>query len=247
MARLKAQLDVPAWSDRIYHEFTDRAPNWVWSVELWQWLYDTGAEWCMQLQDDVVAAPCFWPALRAMLSSLPEDADIIGLSAVHPMATEWARRGHRWYKTDCLLVGWAYVIRREAMGIFLDQRADLTRRYGKACEDVLLGQFARETERGVWHPCPTIVDHDTSIPSSYQNDDHSTRRPQVTWRDYGEGSLTDPTWWKPGAKTATLPMPSQRLCWMCQAEDIRAQSSNGVGICGKCIGACLGSFMQGGR
>lgn len=254
MGRLRAELLLSSATSGIsnvkadhYREFADRAPNWVWSLDLWNWLHETGAEWCMQLQDDVMAAPCFWPALRAMLSSLPKEAEIVGLSAVHPMAPEWARRGHRWYRTKALLVGWAYVIRRDALGEFLRVRERLVEKHGKKCEDVLLGQFAAESEKYIWHPCPTIVDHDTSIPSSYDNDEHSTRRPQVTWRDFGEGSMTDPTWWRPSGLPALLPMPPQRVCWMCMQKGIVAQAPNGVGVCGVCIGAMIGSNLQGGR
>lgn len=229
-----------------YREFTDKAPNWVWSVDLWKWLISTGAGWGLQLQDDTMTAPCFWPAIRAMLSSLPTEAEIVGLSSVHPMAMEMARRGHRWYRTTHLVVGWAYAVRIPTLAEFLTRRDALIEKHGKGCEDVLLGQFAAESEKNVWHPCPTIVDHDTSIPSSYQNDHHSTRRPQVTWRDYGEGSMTDTSWWKPSGLPQILPMPPQRVCWFCLERGIKAESRTGAGICGVCLGACIGSFLQGG-
>ena len=48
-----------------YREFTERAPNAVWAEKLWTWLFETGADWCLQLQDDVIVAPCFWPILKS--------------------------------------------------------------------------------------------------------------------------------------------------------------------------------------
>lgn len=248
MQRLRVALHPGGVACDRYAEFTERESNAEWSVKLWNWLYSTGADWCLQLQDDVIAAPCFWRALRSMLGALPESAAIVGLSAVHPMAPEMARRGHRWYRTTGMLVGWAYAIRREALGQFLEVREELTRQVGDKCEDVILGTFAARSGYGVWHPCPTIVDHDTSIPSSYANDHHSTRRPQVTWRDFGEGSLTDPEWWKPSGAVEILPMPPQRNCWFCLERGAVSNSAKtGAGICGVCLGACMGSVLQGGR
>lgn len=232
MARLRSQLD--SWGPVAYREFTDRAPNWEWSVRLWEWMHETGADWCLQLQDDVVVAPCFWSALHAMIAGAPPDASIIGLSATHPMAPEIARRGHRWYRTEAMLIGWAYMIRRDALEEFLAVRESITTQVGRDCEDVILGAFARASKRFVHHPCPTLADHDTTIPSSYANDHHSTRRPQVTWRDFGEGSLTDPSWWNASGVPQLLPMPPQRQCWLCGERGIVAEGRNGVGLCAEC-------------
>lgn len=237
MARLRAQLDggIPAINGKTpYREFTERAPNWEWSVKLWEWLHETGADWGMQLQDDVMVAPCFWPALGAMLAGAPEDASIIGLSAVHPLAPEMMRRGHRWYRTEAMVVGWAYMIRRDALGDFLEHRQMITDQVGRECEDVILGAYARASKRHVHHPCPTLCDHDTTIPSSYANDHHSTRRPQVTWRDFSEGSLTDPSWWAASGTPQMLPMPPQRECWICLKRPIVGEAPNGCGICLPC-------------
>lgn len=250
MTRLRSQLGYepvdaswPLGGPDEYREFTDKEPNWVWSVKLWQWLHDTGAEWCLQLQDDVEVAPCFWPALRAALAALPADAQVVGLSAVHPLSLEIARQGHRWHRTPGMLVGWAYVLRRDFLGRVLAAR---TAGGGNPpCEDVILGQFA-QMSGGVWHPTPTLCDHDTSIPSSYANDHHSHRRPQVTWRGYQEADLVSPEWWAPPQIVPTLPMPAQRECWFCLENPIMgASGKTGAGICGQCLGAILGMTLQG--
>jgi hypothetical protein len=242
MARLREALYITgnrvAPRDTLdhYREFTDRAPNAVWCEALWTWLHETGADWCLQLQDDVMVAPCFWPALRAMLSALPPEADIVGLTSTHPMTPDVARRGHRWYRTPGNLVGWAYCIRREALGEFLTARAALPETFRKKNEDEQLAEFAMRTQRGVYHPVPSIVDHDTSIPSSYANDKHSHRRPQVTWRTFTEQELTDPTWWKPSGEPEMLPMPPQFECWWCGKGQAVARSGvSGALICRTCI------------
>lgn len=243
MDRLMRQLsDRPGWGPYELRTFTDREPNWSWSLKLWRWAYETGADWCLQLQDDVEVAPCFWPALRAMLGALPSEAGIVGLSVTHPMAIEIARQGHRWFKTPSMLIGWAYAIRRDMLGAFLETRIDGAE---PPCEDVELGRFAFE-HGGVWHPCPTLCDHDTSIPSSYDNDHHATRRPPVTWRSYGEGDMCSKEWWAPPQIVQMLPMPAQRECWFCMERPIVGGSARtGAGICGVCLGALWGEILQG--
>jgi len=219
-----------------YREFTDRAPNSVWCVALWTWLHETGAEWALQLQDDVIAAPCFWPALRAMLGALPPEAEIIGLTSVHPMTPEIARRGHRWHRTPGNLVGWAYALRREALGAFLTDRAKLPESFRMQNEDEQIAIWAASTGRSIWHPVPAICDHDTSVPSSYKNDNHSLRRPAVTWRDYGEGSLCDVDWWRPSGTPELLEMPHQFNCWMCGTGRATIVSSKtGCRLCIECL------------
>jgi hypothetical protein len=232
MARLREALHIPSASLGLgpefhsldgsepahYREFTDRAPNTVWAESLWTWLLETGAEWCLQLQDDVMVAPCFWPALRAMIDALPEEAEVIGLTSVHPGSVEIARQGHRWFCTRGNVVGWAYMLRHDALSEFRIARDLLPPAFRQMNEDMQIAEWAARSGRLVWHPVPTIVDHDTSITSSYANDHHGHRRPQVTWRDFGEGSLTDPTWWKPSGQPTILGTAPMFACSWCGIE-----------------------------
>ena len=245
MNRLYNQLAGPgpvrAFMDVPYAEFREKAPISKWARDLWAWQVAQNTDWCMQLQDDTTVAPRFWPKLQAMLASLPQDAGIIGLAATHPLAMEIARRGHRWYRTDAMLIGWAWVIRRPVLQHFLSVVTDKPFK----CEDEQLGQFADHYGYKVWHPCPTLVDHDTSIASTYQNDAHSTRRPQVTWRDYGGASMEDPTWWAPGGLPEILPMPPQRMCCLClEYPEVMHSTKTNMGICGVCIGKFIGFQFQ---
>jgi hypothetical protein len=228
-------LQEPGFPVDHFCVFTERAANHVWAESMWRWLHSTGADWCLQLQDDVMVAQCFWPAIRAMLGALPPEADVVGLTSVHPMTPEIARRGHRWHRTPGNLVGWAYALRRDALGAFLEDRARLPEGFRVQNEDEQIAIWTQRSGRSVWHPVPAIVDHDTSIPSSYGNDHHSHRRPRVTWRTFDEREICDVDWWRPSGTPEMLPMPDHQLCWMCGDRPVLARSERtGCGICHEC-------------
>ena len=54
-------------------------------------------------------------------------------------------------------------------------------------EDSLVNFWAHKLGYDIWHPMPTIINHDLGVPSTYANDAHHEfsmyRRPTVTWRD----------------------------------------------------------------
>jgi hypothetical protein len=240
MARVRAQLG--AWAGP-YRELTERATNKVWPRRMWEWMISTGAEWCLSLQDDVLLAPYFDLALRAMIEHVPE-GNVLGLSAVHPIGAEVARQTHRWYRTRSWLVGWAYAMRREDLIAFLawcDKRPDAVAALN---EDSLINQWVIETGRSTWHPVPTIVDHDTSIGSTYANDQHAHRRSVVTWRDYSSGSLCDPDFWLPSGEPQLLPLPRPRHCWFCGVREASARAPNGCEICRACVSQLVAALLQ---
>lgn len=244
--------EVDRWAETDhYREFTDKAPNQVWSVEMWRWMLETGAEFCLTVQDDALAAPCFWPALRAMLTQLPR-GHLLGLSGVHPMAAEVARRGHRWYRTTSWIIGWAYGLWREDLEDFLDWRTSdegeaFTAAIAPNGEDAVLNHWTGTiAKRDVWHPVPTVVDHDVSIDSSYDNDDHGHRRPWVTWHRYAEADLVRPEFWLVNGREPvhyhTVP---QHLCWWCMRnKPVRGSQVTGAAICALCLVQTLGDCMR---
>ena len=165
--RLKSQLgNRPVY----YREFTDREPNWSWSAKLWQWAYDTGATHLIQLQDDVEVCSDFWPQLRSMVEAVP--ANIIGLESVLDL-------GAKWYSTSDGLIGVGYVVPRDILGEILKWRAEKLRPGSaeRLNEDQLIGLFCFTAGRRIYHPTPTLIDHDVTIGSTYGNDHHSHRRP----------------------------------------------------------------------
>lgn len=220
MKRLRAALDVdpvrecgPCYN---YREFTDRAPNDQWSEQVWTWLSETDAEWCLQIQEDALVAPDFLAALDAFLVALPPDADVVGLQVPHLAAPALAEEGLRRFTTADMLIGVGYVIRRTALVEFLSWRAELKDGWRTAgpkgtpaiTEDTMLGVWAMSTERPIWHPIPTLLDHDISIPSTYGHNASTGRSSVVRWdhaKKYAKPgflaawtprALEDPDFWR---------------------------------------------------
>jgi hypothetical protein len=162
-----------------YRVFGDKAPNHVWSEELWTWLAGTNATHVLQLQDDVRVCPEFWGALQALVAAHPDE--VIGLETVHPLA-KYAS-GHRWVTTSDGLVGVGYVMPRAQLVQFLKWRHDALKPGApeQITEDTLIGLWCLHTKRRIYHPVPTIIDHNVNIKSTYNNDAHGARRPEIRW------------------------------------------------------------------
>jgi hypothetical protein len=176
--------------------FTERAPNHVWSEAMWKWGTRQGASHFVQLQDDVIPAPDFWSALRAMVEAVPDE--VIGLEVAAPAARALFAEGHHWCTTADGLIGVGYVIPVALLRDFLEWRE--TRLKSGAVqavsEDTLIGLWCITTGRRIWHPIPTVIDHDTSIASTYGNDHHPHRRPVVTWDVLDKpADLAAVEWW----------------------------------------------------
>jgi hypothetical protein len=236
--RLGAELHAAGDGHDECRTFSDRESNKVWPRKLWGWALDTGATHLVQLQDDVIVSPHFWATLRAMLTARPRD--VIGLSAVHPHGPDIARQGHRWYRTPGV-VGWAYVFPRELLAAFVawvDARPEIV---AVRNEDDLIGDWLAATGRTAWHPVPTIVDHDVSVPSTYANDAHMHRRATVTWRGYDPADLVSADWWR--GDGPVLATPELGRCWACETRAALVTAPNGVGMCGGCLMAFVGARM----
>lgn len=183
--------------------FAEREPNHVWSKKLWSWAAETNATHLVQLQDDARVPPFFWAALSAMVEAVPDQ--VIGLEVVHPAARALAAEGRRWFTTSDCLVGVGYVMPRELVVEFLAWRASalVDGAVERINEDTLIGLWCLATGRRIWHPLPTIVDHDTTLASTYGNDAHGARRPLVRWDttrpaggSWGEDALTNVKEWR---------------------------------------------------
>lgn len=207
MYRLREQVSaewpqVANGTSTYYKEFTDRAPNWVWSEQMWSWAADlAGITECVFLQDDVVVAPNFWGALEAMTR---HPWQIMAFHCAHPAARGFFREGKRWYTTADGLIGIGYVLRQDTLKAFLQWRTEMLkpRIFERINEDDQINLFAMANNIKIWHPVPTIVDHDLSLDSTYGNDHHMYRRPQVLWTDLDMmgmhvESMEQPEWWGP--------------------------------------------------
>jgi hypothetical protein len=117
--------------------------------------------------------------------------EIIGLESCHPAAPTIASEGRGWYTTIDGLVGPGYVMPQNLVVDFLFWRAHelMPGAALHLSEDSLIGLFAMARGRRIYHPTPTIIDHDLSIRSTYSNDEHPHRRPYATWRDFDRSTL----------------------------------------------------------
>lgn len=179
MARLVDRIDHKSLV--AFHVFSDKEPNDVWSGKMWTWASEQNVDWCVFLQDDTVVAPDFVDRLADLLQGAP--GDIVGLQVAHPAAPALAAEGYSWFSTSDALVGVGYAIRRSTLKGFLEWRASGLKIGAREAlsEDTLLGIYAMTHGARIYHPLPTLVDHDTSLPSSYGNDQHKNRRSRVRW------------------------------------------------------------------
>ena len=159
--------------------FAEKEANYVWAEKLWQWAAVTDATHLVQLQDDAVVYEDFWGELHRMVAGRPHD--VIGLEAAHPHGPNVEGC---WYTTSDMLIGVGYVLPIPELQTMLEWRDKLRKGAVESLnEDQLLGLWCFATGRKIWHPVPTVIDHDIDIPSTYGNSDHPHRRPTVTWRE----------------------------------------------------------------
>jgi hypothetical protein len=183
-----------------------------------------------------------------MLEAVPYE--IIGLEAAHPLGPEMQRTGRRWYRTRAWLIGVGYVFPIWRLKAFLHWCDQNPERVAGTNEDSLISEWASEHEIDVWHPVPTIIDHDLGVPSTYANDVHHEfsmyRRPTVTWRDVPRiEALEDVDYWRTSADGAPLlPGPGTQKCWHCAEREAKMTSGKtGARICAQCVAGILGHLL----
>lgn len=217
LKRLRSQLEpLPSWvaSFRVHDErerSRDPVSGYGWAPRSWEWAVSTGASFSLILQDDTLASPRFWDVLQAMLQVLPRRA-VLGLGTVSPDQVEWRARGKRWLTDGHGILGWGVGMWREEQKLVSDVERLLPRDHrsphGDECrpdatkcdgwhEDVWLTTVFAAHGRPIWHPIPSILDHDLSVPSTNNNERHKTRRPSVLWDDFDLAELSSPDFWKP--------------------------------------------------
>lgn len=246
MARLRNDLGKD-WldlnPDSRFHTFDEKGPWPERSLRRWAWALKTGASHFVQLEDDVVVAPCFWRALSAMVTAWSED--VICLAATHSMAPLVAAQGRRSYLTP-RFVGWGGVWPMTVLKELVAHAAggaleSFFSRPGKPCEDTFLAEFFVGSGKRVVHPVPTIVDHLHMVSTNGQDfDAHTNTQASVTWRGYAEGDLCSPDWWR--TPQTYLPPEWTReevalmgVCQWCgkKPAELRSEVTH-VGICRPC-------------
>lgn len=189
-SRLLESLAIP--EDVVSNVFKDKEPNWSWSHKMWSWSCAQDVEWCVFLQDDTIVCPDFWNELdEALKIANKHNRTIVGLHVAHPSAHLVWETGHTAFTTCDAIVGVAYAVRRDTLKEFLEWRDRLGAGAVDAIsEDSLIALFATVTDKNVFHLLPAIVDHDTSIPSTYGNDNHKNRKTTLRWDNWRGVRLT---------------------------------------------------------
>ncbi len=183
LARLLSSLDLHAFA--AFKLFQDKEPNHVWSGKMWDWAANEDVSHCLFLQDDATVSPDFFGCLSDLIAAHPEH--VLGLQVAHPQAETFAEAGHAWFSTSDGLVGVGYLVPRPTLWRFDTWRNALPRETVESIsEDTLLGLYCLVRGERIYHPLPTIVDHDVELASTYANDGHSNRRSRVRWDTHPE-------------------------------------------------------------
>jgi len=198
VAHLQTMLEKLPEDTKLY---TERVPNWVWSEMMWRRASEmSGVTHHLVLNDDVLLPANFMAMLTAMITARPDM--VIGLETAHPAARTLAIKGQKWCTTSDGLIGVGYVLPHSDMVSLVEWRDTMlvTGATQRISEDTLIDVWAMSTWRLIWHPVPTIIDHDTELVSTYGNEHHAYRRPSVTWKDgdvcgWTDEDLTDPAFW----------------------------------------------------
>lgn len=187
LARLRLELgEMPEWVCD-WHLETTRAPNRIWARLQWDRAVELaafhGASHVVFMQDDLEPAPAFWRRLKVILAGRP--ADMVSFHNGQPTAARTCfAKLQPGYTTVDALVGQLYAMPTmmlvDALS-WLDN--ETTARIANISEDSTLGLFAMTRGHRIFHPVPTIYDHDLEIDSTFNNEEHAYRKPQVTWKE----------------------------------------------------------------
>lgn len=169
-----------------YTVFSDKAPNHVWSSDMWGWGAEHDTTHFLTLQDDAIVTRNFWECLDAIVGEYPNH--VVGLQVAHPASKAVLDDGHAFFTTSDAVVGVGYCIPTGLLKKFLFWRGESLREGAVEAlsEDSLLGLWCLVTGRKVVHPVPAIVTHDVSLVSSYNNDAHQNRV-SSTFSDKADG------------------------------------------------------------
>ena len=180
-ARLLAALGpIPEWV-RV-HPVTGKMPPREWAALAFEACL--GGTHGLVLQDDMMPCPDFWNVLRRTLEARP--FDMLGLYCSHAGAAKAYEDGLSWVTTCDGLIGGAYAAPASMFAELLARWRERTRWQGH--EDTFIQTYLQSIGRYVYHPLPSIVDHDLSVEPTAGNPHHQTNpdliRARVPWHDH---------------------------------------------------------------
>jgi len=183
LGSIEGHLDIPGvLAERA---FGGPEPRAAWSEAQWLWSLETGAEHCLFLQDDVLAAPAeiFWPTLEDITKGHGKE-DVVSFYSSHQAARILARWGdYGWYSLSDHVGGPAYLMPRALLSGFLAWRKESLHEGAKEylAEDDQIALFLMSTGRRCFYPVMSIADHDHTLDSAFGFGPSLFRRSAVRW------------------------------------------------------------------
>lgn len=243
MERLRGQIGN--WPDP-YIEITHKGPHWEWAMKLWE----AGRDACdgdpnstfITIQDDVTIPENFYDVLQAVFTAVP-DKIVAGLTP-HAVAREIARGGGRWMRTRSWILGNMYSIPGAMMPEFYDYAERNLASLRMTCEDQFTARFCVETGRDTWHPLPSLVEHDTSVPSTWGADDSMHRRAIVSFRNFDTKDMVRPDWWQPSGRVPLISEHLGPMCWGCFNEQAAITYPSGMSLGANCAASFFARVTQ---
>lgn len=177
LCRLMKSLWSDGHNDNVIHIDQTRGAPHEWSHAQWTRGATANRDYCVFLNDDMVACDNFWPTLKNVLRARP--SHIINLYCGHHGGLVAYNKGLKWVTTVDGLIGNAYVMPTEIVKDFLAWRLDavVPTSVELLSEDQLINLYAMWSGALIWHTVPSLFDHDTSVPSLYGNT--QLRKPSV--------------------------------------------------------------------
>lgn len=222
LASIKQQLGIRADRDECDHAKVaifpsiGLTPNWVWSEKVFAWLAEQDTEWSMLIQDDIVPVPNFWGVVGAAIKgAAPAGAAAFCFFNVVPPAGSFSKMGCNWVTTADWMVGPSWAVKTSFMREFVHEFRAKRLREGwdevgpdhrlrsGLNEDTMLGLACAAAGVRIWHPIPSLVDHDVDVPSTYGNGTFSFNRASFAWKAWSGlhgrpvEDLKDPAVWVP--------------------------------------------------
>ena len=252
LERLMSQLE-PQKARVTVHRSVQREHASVWATRMYAAAVAEDAEVTLFLNDDVEVSPDLVAAIDAQTAQ--STSEIVSLHATHPIAPSLAEAGQRWFST-WHVTGPAYYFRRgTAKRALAYYKAAPKAWSGTFHEDNILINYCWRRMDPIWNSLPSLVTHDTTVPSSLGFDKHPGRCTEVQWSkpEFAGLDITKPDFWKsvgevPFLDTSWTTTPTlmtteianmlgcgPEMCWFCLKVPFALGSvESGARICLQC-------------